>query len=169
MYRVLVYLRFPSQIRFPVLVLLFQILISFDTLALWYSFAYESSNLLSVIIFMHLLCCAMIIAFNLILLECTDRFELQLISSLYITFSESATNFLFCFLAENITIALSNISDLFYSSMWFRLPIKQQKLITLTIARSQQEFHLQGLGLIPCSLSSFLQVICSSAKIFSFY
>lgn len=113
---------------------------------------------------MHLLCCAIIIAFNLILLEYTDRFELQIISSLYIMLSESATNFLFCFLSENITTALSTISDIFYSSMWIRLPTKQQKLVMLAIARSQQEFHLQGLGLTPCALSTFLRVIRNIAE-----
>lgn len=124
------------------------------------SFAAKTSDLLSLIIFMHLLCCSIIIAFNLILLEASDRIDFQVMASIYIMLSETALNFLFCYLSERITVALSKIGVAFYESMWFHLPTRQQKLLALTIARSQQEFYYDGLGLVYCSLETFGRVSC---------
>lgn len=127
----------------------------------FYSFARKTSTILSGIIFMHLFCCASIIAFNLILLEYSTQFDLQLIACLYIMLSETAANFMFCFLSENISTAMTSVSDIFYESMWYYLPACQQKMIILPIVGSQQDFQLDGFGLISCSLSTFWQVICS--------
>lgn len=109
---------------------------------------------------MHLLCCALIIAFNLVLLASVDHIKIEVFSSLYIMSSETATNFLFCVLSEHITTSLSKISNVFYGSLWYHLPPRHQKLITLAMARSQQEFHLEGLAIISCSLETFGKVIC---------
>lgn len=124
------------------------------------SFATKTSDLLSLIIFMHLLCCSIIIAFNLILLEASDRIDFQVMASLYIMLSETALNFLFCFLSERITAALSKIGFAFYESLWLHLPTRQQKLLALTIARSQQDFYYEGLGIVYCSLETFGRVSC---------
>lgn len=102
----------------------------------------------------------MIIAFNLLLLEYSEQFDLQLIACFYIMISETFTNFMFCYQSENISSAMTRVSDIFYESMWYYLPICQQKMIILTIAGSQQDFELDGFGLISCSLSTFWQVIC---------
>lgn len=125
----------------------------------FFRFAKIASNLMSVVIFVHLLGCALIIAFNLILLEASDHIDLQVIACLYIMLSDVATNYLFCFLSERITIALIKIGDSFYESMWYRLPMQHQMLVPMIIARTQQEFHLKGLQIIPCSLNVFWRVI----------
>lgn len=130
-------------------------------------FAVINSVILSVIILAHLLCCAIIISFNLVLLEVNDQFDLQAMASFYIMLSAAATNFVFCMSSEIITIALTGVGNSFYESVWYRLPICQQKLIAIIIARSQHEFHMQGLGLVDCSLYTFCKVICISEKIFS--
>lgn len=109
---------------------------------------------------MHLLCCALIIAFNLVLLDSVDHIKIEVFSSLYIMSSETATNFIFCFLSEHITTCLSKIPNVFYGSLWYHLPPPRQKLISLAIARSQQEFHLEGLGIMSCSLETFGRVMC---------
>lgn len=73
--------------------------------------------------------------------------------------SEAATNFIFCLLSEQITSSLSEIANIFYDSSWYRAPMRYQKLFPLVIARSQQAFHLRGLGIISCSLETFARVI----------
>lgn len=108
---------------------------------------------------MHLLCCALIISFNLVLLDSVDHIKIEVFSSLYIMSSETATNFIFCILSEHITTSLSEIANVFYGSLWYHLPPQQQKLFSLAIARSQQEFHLEGLGILSCSLKTFGKVI----------
>lgn len=111
------------------------------------------------IIFVHLLCCASIIGFNFLLLECSENIDLQVLSSLYVMLSDIAVNFIFCLLSEQITSALLRVGDIVYNSMWYRLPTRQQVLITLSLQRSQQIFRLRALGIISCSLDTFSRVI----------
>lgn len=125
-------------------------------------FAIISSNLLSVIIFVHLLCCASIIGFNFLLLECSDNIDLQVLSSLYVMLSDIAVNFVFCLLSEQITSALLRVGDIVYNSMWYRLPTQQQVLVTLLLQRSQEIFRLRALGIIHCSLDTFSRVMFES-------
>lgn len=112
------------------------------------------------IIFAHLLFGAIIISFNLVLLEVSDQIDLQAMAAFYIMLSAAAMNFVFCLSSENITIALTQIADAFYESVWYRLPTGKQKLIAIIIARSHHEFHMEGLGLVDCSLYTFTRVIC---------
>lgn len=71
----------------------------------------------------------------------------------------------YCFGSECVTSDLMEVGDIFYNSSWYRLPVKQQKLLALPIQRAQREFRLSGLGLIDCSLAVFLSVICVSSFI----
>lgn len=56
------------------------------------------------------------------------------------------------------TTDLLEIGDIFYNSAWYRLPIKEQRLLALPIQRSQREFRLSGLGFLDCSLAVYSSV-----------
>lgn len=116
------------------------------------------------VIFLHLVCCASFIGFNFLLLEVSDKIDLQVLSSLYVMLSDIAMNFVFCLLSENITSDLLKIGDIVYESRWYRLRTRQQALITLILARSQELFRLRALGIIPCSLDTFSRVIIKSVE-----
>lgn len=47
---------------------------------------------------------------------------------------------IFCYLSEHITAALLKIGDAFSESIWYRLPPGQQKLVALSMNRSQKAF-----------------------------
>lgn len=62
------------------------------------------------------------------------------------------------YLSERVTFDLLEIGAIFYNLTWYQLPVKQQRLITLPIARAQREFRLRNLNLSDCSLAVFLSV-----------
>lgn len=66
--------------------------------------------------------------------------------------------FVYCYLSENITSGLFTVGQSFYGCEWYRLPIDQQKLFNLPLARAQVEFRLKGLDIVDCSLGVFLSV-----------
>lgn len=111
-------------------------------------------------LFSDLLTCALVIAFNLLLLDSTDHFDLRIATSLYNVFTITSLTFIFCLVSEKITEALFGIGDAFYESPWYFLSSQHQKHLVLIIARSQRELRLEGLGIFFCSLGTFAQVIC---------
>lgn len=66
--------------------------------------------------------------------------------------------YVYCYYSENITTTSLKIGDVVYDSLWYEMPIKEQRAIILMIQRSQKEFRLSGLGLVDCSLATFLSV-----------
>lgn len=113
---------------------------------------------MSVPLLTNLLTCAMVIAFNLLLLEVSDHIDLSIAASLYDMATVVTMTIIFCLLSELIAAALLRIGDTFYESMWYRLPLRQQKLIGLSIQRSQRVFYLKGLDLVYSSLYTFARV-----------
>lgn len=65
---------------------------------------------------------------------------------------------MYCYLSENVTSDLGATGDAFFHSLWYRLPIKLQKLYIIPIQQSQKEFRLTGLGIVECSLRIFITV-----------
>lgn len=122
------------------------------------SLAAATNVILSVPLFANLLTCATVIAFNLLLLEVSDHIDFSIAASLYNMSTGVTMALIFCYLSEHITAALLRIGDAFFESIWYRLPPGQQKLVALSINRSQKTFSLKGLGIIYCSLFTFLQV-----------
>lgn len=126
------------------------------------------SDAMSLTVLLSLLICAVTIAFNLLVLEFVETIDFELFASVHNLLAIVALNFICCYLSEQITEALGNIGDSFYESAWHDLPPHQQKLTALTMLRSQREFRLTGLGLISCSLDTFVRVInvSSSSDVF---
>lgn len=53
---------------------------------------------------------------------------------------------------------LFEVGDIFYNSLWYKLPSQEQKLLILPIQRSQKLFRLNGFGIVDCSLEVFSSV-----------
>lgn len=66
--------------------------------------------------------------------------------------------FAYFLLSDWITSDLMAIDEFFYNSPWYRLPARQQRLLTLPMQRAHREIRLTGLGLVDCSLPVFAAV-----------
>lgn len=66
--------------------------------------------------------------------------------------------FTYCYLSECLTSDLLKIGEIFYNSAWYGWPVKQQKLLILSIGRGQHVFRLTSLELFECSLAIFSSV-----------
>lgn len=65
-----------------------------------------------------------------------------------------------CYFSSRITEKLNQTSTVIYSSVWYSLPIEQQKYIPFMIAFAQRDHAFRGMNMMTCSLESFVQVIC---------
>lgn len=117
-------------------------------------------SILGDISFYQLVACAICIALSLFALDYNGIFSIYTIVALYIMASAVAPTFTFCYLAERITNDLLEIGDIFYESAWYCLPAKQQTFAILLIQCSQRRFRLKGFGIVDCSISVFLSVMC---------
>lgn len=110
------------------------------------------------VLFFQLLICAIIIAFDLFTMESANTSYLLLVVSFTEMASTVVPTYIYCSLSETFTYDLVEIGDTFYSSTWYKMPVKYQKLLRIPVMRSQREVRLSGLGLIDCSLNVFLSV-----------
>lgn len=67
-------------------------------------------------------------------------------------------NYIFCYYASNVTLNNFEVADIVYKLPWYRFPMKDQQLIGFWIRRAQKPFFFDGLGLIRCSMETFLMV-----------
>lgn len=102
--------------------------------------------------------CAAATAVNLFALESTGLFSLRAMPSEYDLMIVLTLTFIYCYFSEQLTSHLYEIDDIFYGLTWYQLPIKTQKLLIPTIQHSQQEFRLNGIGFVDCSLLVFGKV-----------
>lgn len=110
------------------------------------------------ILFSMFLSCTIIIAFNLFALESNELFSIQTVIAICDVACLLPSNFTYCFLAEKVTADLLKISDILFSSAWYRLPVIQQKLLVIPIQLAEREYRIKGLRLINCSLAVFVSV-----------
>lgn len=113
---------------------------------------------MSEIIFIVLITNMMIIAFNLFAIESSKVFSLQTLVGVSLLICLLPVIFGYCFLAEVTTANLYGIGGIFYESPWYRLPVKHQRIVIFPIQRTEQTFRFQSLGVINCSLATFLSV-----------
>lgn len=115
------------------------------------------NSIMELIIITMTLTCTLIIALSLFVVEV----QLLRAEALYALINLTLIMmimFTYCLLSERITSDLLEIGDVFYNSVWYRLPFKEQRLLVIPIGRAQRVFRLSGLGLINCSLAVFLTV-----------
>lgn len=108
--------------------------------------------------------CVIIIAFNLLVVELNDTFNMEAMIAFIDLYLMLGLTFAHFYLSEWITSDLSDIGDIFYNSPWYQLPLKQQTLMALPIQRAGRVFRLQCLGLCNCSLAIFASVIYSLSQ-----
>lgn len=110
-------------------------------------------------LFYMLVACSAITAFNLLALESNELLSMEGATATYDLCLVLASMFVYCELSERLTITLNEIQNIFYESPWYQMPVKLQKSMTLPIQRAAVEFRLQSLGLVDCSLTTFLSVM----------
>lgn len=120
--------------------------------------AEAAGNLLEVILFMMMVTSTLIFALNLFALELIDAVCTETLNALLDIVFILALLFTYCYLSECMTSDLLEIGDIFYNSEWYRLRVKEQKLMAFPIQRAQSVFRLKGLGLLDCSLAVFSSV-----------
>lgn len=114
-------------------------------------------NLMSGIIFTVLLGCVLAIALAFISL---DQFKYNnLLININCASLFLIIRYIYCHFSEKMASTSDVIGDVLYDSSWYEMSTIEQKAIILMIQRSQRKFRLTGLGLVDCSLASFLTVI----------
>lgn len=117
------------------------------------------AELMKVTLFNSTFTCVICIAFNLFVIELIESVNVEMMVAFIDIGFVIGLTFAYFYLAEWITSDLLSIGDHFYSSAWFQLPVKQQKLLALPIQQAQRELRLKGLGLFDCSLPVFSSVM----------
>lgn len=67
--------------------------------------------------------------------------------------------YVYCYFSERFTERAFDIGDMSYNSLWYKMSMKEQKLVGLVIRQAQKEFRMSGYGIIKCSLGAFQSVI----------
>lgn len=124
---------------------------------------------MGVIVFTMTIICTLVVAMNLFAIELIDAVTTETMNAVLNTFFVLLLVFMYCSLSEYMTSDLSEIGDIFYNSVWYRLPVKEQCLMLQPIERAQSVFRLKGLGLFDCSLDVFTTVKILVLSIFSSY
>lgn len=114
---------------------------------------------MSSILFFQLLISAIDIAIFLVALDSNIVFNIGGVVAFVGLLNVIVPLFIYCKLSENITTDLFATGDIFFECVWYRLPIKQQKIFFHPIQRGQREFRLMGLGISECSLN-ILSSVC---------
>lgn len=109
-------------------------------------------------LFFQLLICAVCLAVYLVEIEKHHAISMRFLVSIFGVITIVAPTYVYCFLSENVTHDLATIGDIFYNFTWYRLPIKQQKLINFAIMRALKNYRMTGFGLVECSLRVFTSV-----------
>lgn len=130
-----------------------------------HSISNELNELMSAALFCQLLMCAGNTAFYMVTLNIIDLTGISFYVSLAGLVNIILSTFIYCFLSENLTFELESIGSMFYNCLWYRLPIKHQRLFAFSIQRSQKIFRLRGFGIVECSLSVFSSVSFSTFEI----
>lgn len=116
------------------------------------------ADIMSTVLFFLLLTYAITIAVFMVDMEATESIDLAFVGSLTGLINILIQLVIYCAYSENLTTDLGATGDVFYKTLWYQMPVKLQKLYVLSIARSQREFRLTGLGIIECSLRIFASV-----------
>lgn len=128
-------------------------------------------SIMALILFTMTLICTLVIALDLFAFELFSAFSIELMTNLLDLAIMLFLLLAYCFLSECVTLDLLKIGKIFYESAWYRLPVRQQKLLILPLSRGQRTIRLRCLGLFDCSLVVFCSVrifIFSFRRVFMF-
>lgn len=122
------------------------------------SLANSAQHATSAILFSQLVFCAVVIALGLFGLQSNNMISTDTIVSTYEVFCVVVVTFIYCHLSNTATSELFQITDVFYDCNWFMLPVKYQTILILPMQRAQRVFYFNGLGMVDCTLRTFLVV-----------
>lgn len=74
----------------------------------------------------------------------------------------TCVNFILCNYADKLTQEASEVADAMYNTAWYDMPVEQQKMLLLPIARSQKLIRLTGFGIYTYSLQNFGRILLRS-------
>lgn len=63
-----------------------------------------------------------------------------------------------CFCVSSSTDNVMSIGDTIYELHWYQLPCNDQLTIKMIIERAQTPYQVKGLGILACSLDTYLKV-----------
>lgn len=111
------------------------------------------------ILFYQMVNCVVDVVFDLISLDQTlHQLNTSTVHSIATLFILLALAFIFCYYADRVTVDLLAVSDIFYNSLWYKLPFQEQKMLILPIRRAQKKFRLTGYTVFECSIEVFVKV-----------
>lgn len=113
---------------------------------------------MSGILFVVMLACVLILALILFSFDQSTAINMAQLVNLMGLLAYLFLGFTYSYFSETITANSFKIGEDAYNSLWNEMEIQQQKAIMLIIGRSQKEFRLTGLGLVDCTLATFLAV-----------
>lgn len=103
--------------------------------------------------------CVIDVVFDLISLDQTlHQLNTTTVHNIATLFTVLALAFIFCYYADRVTVDLLEVSDIFYNSLWYKLPFQEQQLLILPIRRAQKKFRLKGYTVFECSIEVFVKV-----------
>lgn len=109
--------------------------------------------------FFQIVICAIFIAIILSSLDQNlQNMTYEFVINLFCLLLEIQLNFISCHYAQTVTTQSFEIADVIYNSFWYRMPIREQKMIQMTIHLSQKPVHLKGYKIFTCSMETFLTV-----------
>lgn len=114
-------------------------------------------DFMSGILFSVLLSCVFLLTLVLFSLDQSTENDIILLNCMSL-FHFNTICYIYCYFSETITANSFKIGDYAYDLLWYKMWLKQQKAIMMIIGRSQKRFRLTGLGLIDCSMETFLTV-----------
>lgn len=113
---------------------------------------------MSASLFFQLAICAVTFALYLFGFEAGFVIDMSLFVKIAGFLTIAAMTFVYCYFSEGATHDLAAIGGIFYDCAWYRLPLKQQMLLIVSIQRAQKSYRMNGLGLVECSLRTFASV-----------
>lgn len=140
-------------------VLLFDAIIDFIQFSIYRAMK-NIENSMSGVLFNQLLICILFIALLLFSIdEMGQRDDSTVPLNWTCLIAYLAICFVYCRFSEDIKQKSFGIGDAAYNSLfWYEIPIMEQNAIFLIIKQSRKSFRLTGLGMVDCSLATFLTV-----------
>lgn len=105
-----------------------------------------------------LLSCVAFFALTVFTLNQADAVDSQVFIDLQDGMMYLCLCYVYSHFAENICAKSASLASVICCTNWYEMPIAEQKIIILMVARSQKEYRFQGWGLVCGSLENFLAV-----------
>lgn len=133
--------------------------IKFLFLLFLFSVAENIRDIMQSALFYQLIECISFVAFSLFALdESMEEINLNTFMSFSALLYAIFSTIIYCYFADRLTADLFEVGDIFYESMWYKLPNQEQKASILSIQRAHRIFRMKCYGIVDCTLDTFTKV-----------